>query len=143
MDSIEDVSIMNKIGLISLSFRNFTEWNGKGRPIQEDLEKNTEIIEIAHEFGKPFRFWTMRDSKIVWKAMVDLGVDYVNTGYPFECVAYVNSLPKRSFVNSSFSVIYKPIFLSDGSSENLKNIILLIGDGNILLPISFVSVFYL
>lgn len=75
--------------------------------------------------------------------MVNLGVDYVNTDYPFECVAYVNSLPKRSFVNSSFSIVYKLIFLSDGSSENPKNIIVLIGDGNILLPISFVSVFYL
>ncbi len=128
--------VLDKIGLISLSFRSFTDWNGKGRLTKDDLEKVTHVVEKAHAFRKPFRFWATPDSKTAWKSMVNLGVDYVNTDQPFECVTYVNSLSKRVFKNTSFSNVYTPTFSSDGSTKTPENIILLIGDGNGLAQIS-------
>lgn len=136
LDPIQDASILDKIGLISLSFTSFTEWNGKGRLVQEDLETVTAVVRKGHAFGKPFRFWATPDSKTAWKVMADLGVDFINTDYPFECVEYVNSLSKRIFENNTFSTVYHPRFSDDDISKNPKNIILLIGDGNGLAQIS-------
>lgn len=136
LDTITDASILDKIGLISLSFKNFTQWNGKGRLVQEDLDKITGAIQKAHALDKPFRFWATPDSKTAWKAMAEAGVDYINTDVPFECVQYVNSLSKRIFENTDFSRVYTPTFNTDGIPESPKNVIFLIGDGNGLAQIS-------
>lgn len=36
LEPINDVKVLDTIGLISLSFRSFTDWNGKGRLTKED-----------------------------------------------------------------------------------------------------------
>ncbi len=136
LDKIDDPYILSKIGLISLSFRNFTSWNGKGRLTQEDLERITEVVKKAHSFKKPFRFWATPDSKTSWKTMRELGVDYINTDHPFECIQYINSLPDRIYTNKEDSEVYKPTFEKDGVDKTPKNVILMIGDGNGLAQIS-------
>jgi len=88
LEPIENPAILGKIALISLSFRNFSEWNGKGRLTAADLEKVSAVIEKAHTFNKPFRFWATPDSKTAWKVFSDLGVDFINTDMPFECARY-------------------------------------------------------
>lgn len=124
--------IMDKIALVSLSFKRVTAWNGKGRLTKGgDLEKVTSVIEKAHKLGKPFRFWATPDSKTAWKALAHLGVDYINTDMPFECVTYMSTLPEREYQNQVFSEVYKPSFASDQKKSKVKNVILLIGgDGN-------------
>jgi alkaline phosphatase len=136
LDAIDDPSILEKIALISLSFRNFSEWNGKGRLTAEDHEKVTSIIQKAHAFSRPFRFWATPDSKTAWKAFAHLGVDFINTDKPFECAQYLNTLAEREYQNSIFSEVYRPTFKSDTQPDEVKNIILLIGDGNGLSQIS-------
>src|SRR6056297_238303 len=136
LDPIEDASIRDKVGLISLPFTRFTAWNGKGRLTKEDLERVTAVVEKAHSFGKPFRFWATPDSKTAWKAMVDIGVDYINTDHPYACVTYVHSLPERVYENTEKRPVYVPKFERDGAEEHPKNIILMIGDGNGLAQIS-------
>lgn len=136
LDAVENPAILDKIALISLSFNNFSEWNGKGRLTAEDLEKVSSTIEKAHGLGKPFRFWATPDSKTAWKAFSDLGVDFVNTDVPFECAHYLNTLPDRYYRNTEFSEVYRPTFKSDGSEQAVENVILMIGDGNGLAQIS-------
>ena len=136
LSDISDISILGKIGLISLSFRDFSDWNGKGRLLAEDRTKITAVIAKAHSFNKPFRFWATPDSKTAWKAFTDLGVDFLNTDRPFECVAYVSTLINREFQNTTFSEVYRPTFESDGKDFKPQNIILLIGDGNGLTQLS-------
>lgn len=128
--------IAEKVALVSLSFRPLTSWNGKGRLTADDLQKVKQTIDKAHALEKPFRFWASPDSKTAWKVLADLGVDYINTDIPFECVTYVKSLPKRVHKNTIFSQVYQPTFEADGLQRNPKNIILLIGDGNGLTQIS-------
>ena len=137
LDPITDAKVMNKIALISLSFTNFTSWNGKGRLTQEDLEKLTAVVKKAHSFNKPFRFWATPDSKTSWKAIAGLGVDYINTDHPYACVQYLNLLPERTYENTGErSAVYQPTFDQDGADQNPLNIILMIGDGNGLAQIS-------
>lgn len=136
LDAVENPAILEKIALISLSFKNFSEWNGKGRLTAEDLEKVSLIINKVHAFKKPFRFWATPDSKTSWKAFADLGVDFINTDMPFECAQYLNTLPNRIYRNIEFSEVYRPTFESDGSEQPVRNVVLMIGDGNGLAQIS-------
>ncbi len=136
INPVENPSVLNKIGLVSLSFKKFSDWNGKGRLTAKDLEKVSSTINKAHALGKPFRFWATPDSKSSWKAFVDLGVDFINTDMPFECTNYLSTLDFRAYKNTVFSEVYKPTFESDQKEEAVKNIILMIGDGNGLTQIS-------
>ncbi|HEA20555.1 MAG TPA: alkaline phosphatase [Pricia antarctica] len=136
LNAIENTAILNKIALISLSFKIVSEWNGKGRLTADDFNKVSQAIDKAHALGKPFRFWATPDSKTSWKVFSDMGVDFINTDMPFECAQYLNTLPDRYYQNSEFSEIYRPTFATDGSDKAVKNVILMIGDGNGLAQIS-------
>jgi len=120
---------LDKIALISLSFGRFSDWNGKGRLIDSHQEKLEEVIAIAHSLGKPFRFWATPDSKTSWKALSELGVDYINTDNPYAANAYLSSLPNRLYSSPNQKEIYTPTFELDGKDAPVKNVILLIGDG--------------
>ncbi|WP_232622878.1 alkaline phosphatase [Pareuzebyella sediminis] len=136
LDPVTDSKTRNKIALVSLSFKNFSTWNGKGRLTAEDYNKVSSVIEKAHAIGKPFRFWATPDSKTSWKAFVKLGVDFINTDMPFECVSYTKTLHDREYGNKVFSKVYRPTFSASEQNQKVKNIILMIGDGNGLTQIS-------
>lgn len=136
--SLEPISqeSLNKVGLISLPFSKFSNWNGKGRLTKEDYKTVKQIIDKAHTFNKPFRFWGCPDSKTAWKAFSDLGIDFINTDMPFEASKYIFTLPNRIFKNSFFSEVFKPSYQSDKKNTKVENIILMIGDGYGLSQIS-------
>lgn len=126
----------NKVALVSLNFKQYSVWNGKGGLTEDDLPKVTEVIKKAKSFGKPFRFWAIPDGKTSWEFFAHNGVDFINTDHPKECVEYVNSLEKRTFKNNVFSEVYQPKFSYLKKNVPVKNVILLIGDGNGLSQIS-------
>ncbi|WP_282112871.1 alkaline phosphatase [Maribacter stanieri] len=136
IEPINDAKTLDKIALVSLSFKNYSEWNGKGRLTVDDYNKVIAVIDKAHELEKPFRFWATPDSKSAWKAFTNMGVDFINTDMPNECVQYVSSLKERVAKNTIFSKVYKPTFESDKANRTPKNIILMIGDGNGITQIS-------
>ena len=136
LDPLPNQNIIDKIALISLNFRKFSDWNGKGRLTAGDFETVTKTIQKAHDLEKPFRFWGTPDSKTAWKAFAKMGVDYINTDNPFECTQYLQKLPQRVYQNPVISKVYRPNFKTDGKPQAVKNIILLIGDGNGLTQIS-------
>lgn len=125
-----------KIGLVSLSFRQFSVWNGKGRIVQAEKTKLEEFITLVHSFQRPVRFWASPDSKSAWKAFYEMGVDYINTDQPAVAQAYLSTLSKNVFAVDSRQSVVEPTFESDGVEMPVKNIILLIGDGNGLAQIS-------
>jgi alkaline phosphatase len=125
-----------KVAMISQPFSKFSSWNGKGRLTKTDYDLVLNAIKTAHSYQKPFRFWACPDSKTAWKAFTNLGVDFINTDMPYEAKTYLNSLPKRVYFNTMESKIYKPTYASDKKNKTVKNIILLIGDGNGLSQIS-------
>ncbi|WP_051941711.1 alkaline phosphatase [Maribacter forsetii] len=136
LQPVTDTEVLDKIALVSVSFKNYSEWNGKGRLTSKDYNKVAEVIAQAHQLNKAFRFWATPDSKSAWKAFVNMGVDFINTDMPNECVSYISSLNERVVQHSIFSEAYYPTFESDKAQRRPKNIILLIGDGNGLTQIS-------
>lgn len=125
-----------KIGMVSLSFKQFSVWNGKGRIVEAEKKELDEFIGLVHSFQKPVRFWASPDGKSSWKAFYDMGVDYINTDQPVFANAYLGSLDRSVYANDSRHAVYQPTFDSDGKAMPVKNIILLIGDGNGLAQIS-------
>ncbi len=136
LENISDDKAWDKVALISLPFHKFSHWNGKGRLTESDLQKVKAVIEKAHSYNKPFRFWATPDSKTAWKAFHDLGVDYINTDMPDRSTAYLSTLNSRVYHNKNKSGVYTPSYQTDQSKRKVKNVILLIGDGNGLTQIS-------
>lgn len=125
-----------KIGMVSLSFRQFSVWNGKGRIVEAEKTKLDEFISLVHSFEKPVRFWATPDSKSAWKAFYDMGIDYINTDNPAQAQIYLSTIEKNVYQNPVKSEIYTPTFEQDGKEVPVKNIIMMIGDGNGLAQIS-------
>lgn len=125
-----------KIGMVSLNFRRFSVWNGKGRIVEEEKEKLHAFIKEVHSFGKPVRFWGTPDSKSAWKAFHELGIDYINTDMPYEAMQYLKGLDNNSFTGGNYHTPYSPSFENDGADIPIEKIILMIGDGNGLAQIS-------
>lgn len=88
--STEEISekALSKVALISLNFRHFSNWNGKGAMTKNDTKKVKEIISKAHSFGKPFRFWGTPDSESAWNLFYELGVDFINTDSPGDVLQF-------------------------------------------------------
>ncbi|WP_299530171.1 alkaline phosphatase [Ulvibacterium sp.] len=136
LDDVPQAEVWNKIALISLNFKRFSPWNGKGRLTADDYKKIKAVIDKAHAYGKPFRFWGAPDSKTAWKTFSDMGVDFVNTDLPYASASYLHTLEQRIYHNTIRSEVYTPTFDTDQKDKPVKNVILLIGDGNGLAQIS-------
>ncbi|WP_111322625.1 alkaline phosphatase [Algoriphagus chordae] len=126
----------DKIGMVSLSFRQFSIWNGKGRIVEEQRVKIQNFIDLVHSFDKSVRFWGSPDSKSAWKAFHEMGEDYINTDHPIEAADYLSKLGTNIYQNTSKHEVYMPKFEVDGADVPVENVILMIGDGNGLAQIS-------
>jgi alkaline phosphatase len=81
----------NKIALVSLPFYKYSFWNGK--VVKDfDAEKFSKIIQEIHAQNKRVRFWATPDTELAWKTFYELGIDFINTDHPDECVKYLDGL---------------------------------------------------
>jgi len=125
-----------KIGMVSLSFPRFSVWNGKGRMVESQRQQLQAFIDLVHTFDRPVRFWASPDGKTAWRAFHEMGIDYINTDRPAEANKYLRGLTKNVYANSNPQEVYTPSYAVDGKDVQVKQILLLIGDGNGLAQIS-------
>ncbi|WP_186758052.1 alkaline phosphatase [Echinicola salinicaeni] len=126
----------DKIALISLPYSGYSSWNGKGRLVAEEEKVLKELVQQVHNANRPIRFWGAPDSKTAWKAFFDLGIDYINTDQPNKAYEYLRKMPSNVVGSKHQHEIYQPQYLVDGQEEPIKQIILMVGDGNGLAHIS-------
>ena len=126
---------LEKVALVSVSFKDFSVWNGYGRMTAQDLKSVKAAIEKAKNSNKPFRFWATPDTKTAWARMAELGVDFINTDKPALTKQYLDKLDKNTFQKEPPIAVYQPNYGYDKNSGP-RNIILMIGDGNGLAQIS-------
>jgi len=91
LESIPNESF-HKIALISLGYSAFSLWKGLDSISKADSKKIKELIDKAHVYKKPFRFWGAPDTPLAWKTFYNLGVDFINTDQPLECSNYFKKL---------------------------------------------------
>ena len=65
--------------VISDNFRNWSYWNGKSAPADNDLAQIRELAQRVHSEGKKLRLWSIPDHSIAWESLLNSGVDYINT----------------------------------------------------------------
>jgi alkaline phosphatase len=126
----------DRIAMVSLPYPRYSSWIGKGRMVEAELQAVREVIQQVHGVGKPIRFWATPDSKSAWKALVDLGVDYVNTDKLAEANLYLKDLETRVVSSSIQSDLIDLNRQQDDASERVDHVILFIGDGTGLAQIS-------
>lgn len=126
----------DKIGMVSLSFSRFSVWNGKGRIVESQRQQLQAFIDLVHSYKRPVRFWASPDSKTAWRAFYEMGIDYINTDRPAEARDYLSSLAKNVYSLPNTQVVYLPSYQVDGAEVPVKQVFLLIGDGNGLAQIS-------
>lgn len=85
---IEDQKVLEKVAMVSLSFRSISSWKGKDTLPFGDKKRLKKIIDAAHAMGKPMRFWATPDTELAWATLSKMGVDYINTDKVTECTAY-------------------------------------------------------
>ena len=88
---------LERIALISTNFRDFSQWNGKGTIIPAEKERLEQVIDRAHEQGKPVRFWNAPEGTTVYYIFYDMGIDYINTDNPEVCAAFFADFGNKNF----------------------------------------------
>ncbi|MEW2922932.1 alkaline phosphatase [Muricauda sp. ANG21] len=134
LDELDAISL-EKVALVSVSYNDYSGWNGYGRMTAPDMEKVQTAIKKAKKAGKPFRFWATPDTKTAWVRLAKLGVDYINTDEPALAKQYLDNLDKNTFKKESPVPVYRPKYGYDPNATP-KNVILMIGDGNGLAQIA-------
>ncbi len=81
---------LEKIGLISQSFRNYSRWDGRITPGEEERQLLAAVVQKVHAQGKPVRFWASPDLPDAWKFLMSIGVDYINTDKVQELGKYLS-----------------------------------------------------
>lgn len=88
---------LERIALISTNFRDFSQWNGKGTIIPAEKERLEQVVDRAHEQGKPVRFWNAPEGTTVYYTFYDMGIDYINTDNPEVCAAFFADFGNKNF----------------------------------------------
>ncbi|MFI8377439.1 alkaline phosphatase [Leeuwenhoekiella sp. NPDC079379] len=134
LDNLDTINL-DKVAMLSVNFKNYSVWNGLGRPVEQELAALSELIGKAHTLNKPLRFWGSPDTKTAWSSLAKMGVDFINTDHPVPAVSYLNTLDKNTYVNAQQVEVYTPAFDFDYQSKP-TNVVLMIGDGNGLAQIT-------
>lgn len=69
----------DKMPVVSDNFSNWSSWNGKSELQSHDLERIRDLVQRVHAEGKKLRLWAIPDNEKCWSALMDAGVDFINT----------------------------------------------------------------
>jgi alkaline phosphatase len=80
---------LDRLVMISDSFRNYTTWSGEGELTATDREALEKVIRAAHTSGKKIRFWGAPDAPNAWTTLMKLNVDIINTDNVSAVAAFI------------------------------------------------------
>ena len=76
--------------VISDHYDNWSGWNGKTKPTSKDLKRIKELAQRVHAEGKKLRLWAIPDNELAWAALLDAGVDFINTDHLAELNTFLS-----------------------------------------------------
>lgn len=88
---------LERVALVSANFRDFSQWNGKGSILPSELPRLRQVIDRAHAWGKPVRFWNAPEGTTTYYTFYNLGIDYINTDRPETCAAFFADFANKNF----------------------------------------------
>lgn len=69
----------DRMPVVSDNYWKFSAWRGVGEMKEEYKSKIRKFVDEAHLEGKKVRLWGHPDTEKVWKQLLELGVDLINT----------------------------------------------------------------
>ena len=79
LSDLESNAAPGLIPLISDRWGSHFKWRGKSALKKETRTKLDSIVDKAHASGRRVRFWATPESPVVWDALLQAGVDHINT----------------------------------------------------------------
>ena len=67
--------------VISDTYKSWSDWNGLSTPTEKDLARIKALAQRTHTEGKKLRLWAIPDNESVWEALLNVGVDLINTDH--------------------------------------------------------------
>jgi hypothetical protein len=65
--------------IISDNYSNWSKWKGTTEATPDDLLRIRDLAQRAHAEGKKLRLWAIPDNEKSWEALLNAGVDFINT----------------------------------------------------------------
>lgn len=70
---------LRRVGMISQSFKHYSNWKGEGEMDPADKTRLAEVISQVQKLDKPFRLWATPDTPEAWASLMSLNLNYINT----------------------------------------------------------------
>ncbi len=80
--------------VISDNYNKWSDWNGEGLPSPTDLQKIEALAKRVHAEGKKLRLWAIPDNPVAWKALLEAGVDFINSDHLSELHSFLKTYKK-------------------------------------------------
>lgn len=75
----QDTLTANVYQTASCKYSRLLKWTGKGNIPFNERQRLCGYVMLAHKFGKRVRLWASPENPVVWKELLDCGVDLINT----------------------------------------------------------------
>lgn len=82
---------LERITLISTSFKSHCNWNGKTSLSAGDRNKVIQLRDEVHSKGKKLRFWAIPDFDNGWKTLMELNIDIIGTDQVADLHAFIST----------------------------------------------------
>ncbi len=86
-----DTTARNIYQTASCKYSSLIKWRGKGDLPFYEKQRLCRFVDIAHKFGKKVRLWKSPDNPVVWNALLQCGVDLINTDKLIKLRQFLNN----------------------------------------------------
>jgi len=84
----------------SCKYSSMVSWDGNGKMPEKDKHRLMKYVAIAHRYQKKVRLWASPEREEVWRALLDCGVDLINTDKLSELKDFL-LLDQKSYAQSN------------------------------------------
>ncbi len=77
--------------VVSDNYYKFLSWKGKGKVNPEEESRLDKFISRAHAEHKKTRLWGGPDNQVIWKYLLDHGIDLINTDRLHDLAVFLNN----------------------------------------------------
>nr|WP_249665370.1 phosphatidylinositol-specific phospholipase C/glycerophosphodiester phosphodiesterase family protein [Mucilaginibacter sp. Bleaf8] len=75
----QDTTAKNFYQTASCKYSSLIRWKGQGSFPEIEKQRLCQYVSMAHRFGKKVRLWSSPENPAVWNALLQCGVDLINT----------------------------------------------------------------
>ncbi len=67
--------------IVSDAYQNWSTWKGDSKLSEKDFQRVKALAQRVHAEGKRLRLYAIPDNEVAWEALLNAGVDLINTDH--------------------------------------------------------------